>query len=125
LRFLVDANLSPRVAAGLRLAGHDATHVGDEGLLTADDESIMAHAASVGRVVVSADSDFATLLAVTGRGEPSFVLLRSADRLTPDQQANMVLVNLDAVEDDLTSGAVVTIGRGHLRVRSLPMRRGD
>jgi len=42
LRFLVDANLSPTVAARLRSSGHDVTHVGDEGLLTADDQTILA-----------------------------------------------------------------------------------
>jgi predicted nuclease of predicted toxin-antitoxin system len=125
LRFLVDANLSSRVAARLRLEGHDVAHVGDVGLLTADDPVILAHASDTGRIVVSADADFATLLAVAGRSEPSFVLLRSADRLTPDQQANLILANLDTVAADLQSGAVVTIGRGHLRVRTLPMRRGD
>ncbi len=125
MRFLVDANLSPRVAARLRSSEHDVAHVGDEGLLTADDQTILAHAASVGRTIVSADADFATLLAVAGRSEPSLVLLRSADRLTPDQQANLILANLDQVAADLESGAVVTIGRSHLRVRTLPMRRGD
>jgi predicted nuclease of predicted toxin-antitoxin system len=66
LRFLVDANLSPRVAARLRSSGHDVAHVGDEGLLTADDQTILAHASSMGRTIVSADADFATLLAVAG-----------------------------------------------------------
>ena len=125
MRFRVDANLSPTVAARLRLSGHDVTHVGDEGLLTADDQTILARASGTGRTVVSADADFATLLAVGGRTEPSLVLLRSADRLTPDQQADLILANLDTVAGDLTSGAVVTIGRGHLRVRTLPVRRGD
>jgi len=121
LRFLVDANLSPRVAARLRLEGHDVEHVGDVGLLVAEDGPILAHAASTDRVILSADSDFATLLAVTGRSEPSLVLLRSADRLTPDQQADLIVANIEAVAADLRSGAVVTIGRGHLRVRPLPM----
>ena len=121
MRFLVDANLSPRVAARLRLEGHDVEHVGDVGLLTAEDGPILAHAASTDRVILSADSDFATLLAVTGRSEPSLVLLRSADRLTPDQQADVIVANIESVYADLRSGAVVTIGRGHLRVRPLPM----
>jgi predicted nuclease of predicted toxin-antitoxin system len=123
LRFLVDANLSPRVAARLRLEGHDVEHVGDVGLLVAEDGPILAHAASTDRVILSADSDFATLLAVTGRSEPSLVLLRSADRLTPDQQADFIVANIEAVAADLQAGAVVTIGRGHLRVRPLPMGR--
>jgi len=125
LRFLVDANLSPRVAARLRSSGHDAVHVGDEGLLTADDMPILAHASRTGRIILSADADFAMLLAVGRRREPSFILLRSADRLTPEQQAKLILANLDAVAADLQSGAVVTIGRGHLRVRTLPMGRAD
>jgi predicted nuclease of predicted toxin-antitoxin system len=125
LRFLVDANLSPRVAARLRTAGHDVTHVADEGLLTADDQTILAHASGTGRTVISADADFATLIAVGRRSEPSLVLLRSAVRLTPEEQANLILANLDAVATDLGSGAVVSIGRGHLRVRLLPVRRDD
>jgi len=125
LRFLVDANLSPRVAARLRLEGHDVAHVGDVGLLTADDETILAHASRDERTIVSADADFATLLAVANRGEPSLILLRSADLLTPSQQAELILANLETVAADLRTGAVVTIGRGHLRVRTLPMRRGD
>ena len=123
MKFLVDANLSPRVAARLRVEGHDVEHVGDVGLLEAEDGPILAHAASTDRVILSADSDFATLLAVTGRSEPSLVLLRSADRLTPDQQADLIVANLEVVTADLQSGAVVTIGRGHLRVRPLPMGR--
>jgi predicted nuclease of predicted toxin-antitoxin system len=101
------------------------THVSDEGLLSADDLLILAHASSNGRIGISADTDFATLLAVGGRSEPSLVLLRSADRLTPDQQANLILANLDAVASDLDSGAVVTIGYGHLRLRTLPVRQDD
>ncbi len=123
MRFLVDANLSPRAAARLRSAGHDVTHVGDEGLLTVDDLPILAHASKTGRIIISADADFATLLAVGGHSGPSLVLLRSADRLTPDEQANLILANLDAVASDLDSGAVVTIGRAHLRVRTLPVRQ--
>ena len=122
MRFLVDANLSPRVAVRLRSAGHEVAHVADEGLLTADDRTILAHASRNGQTVVSADADFATLLAVGRLAKPSLVLLRSADRLTPDEQGNLILANLDAVAADVESGAVVSIGRGHLRVRALPMR---
>ena len=107
------------------MEGHDVAHVGDVGLLTADDQTILGHASRSKRVVVSADADFATLLAVANRSEPSLILLRSADLLTPNQQADVILANLDPVAADLETGAVVTIGRGHLRVRSLPMRRRD
>lgn len=109
------------MAARLRAVGHDAIHVFDEGLGTADDRTILLHAEGEDRTVVSADADFAMLLAVGRRRKPSFILLRSADRLTPDQQADLILVNIGAVTQNLESGAVVTIGRGHLRMRPLPM----
>jgi len=39
VRFLVDANLSPKIAAALGKAGLESVHVGDAGLLTAPDRT--------------------------------------------------------------------------------------
>ena len=121
VRFVIDANLSPVVAEGLRAGGHDAVHVADIGLLTASDEVILAAAAEDNRVIVSADADFAALLALGHLAKPSFVLLRSADHLTSSEQAGLLLANLAAVSDDLEGGAIVTFARGRLRVRRLPI----
>ena len=57
MRFLVDQNLSPLVAAHLRGAGHDAVHTGDRELASAADDEILDVAAAEVRVVVSADTD--------------------------------------------------------------------
>jgi len=121
VRLLIDANLSPRVASRLRGAGHDAIHVADIGMLTAPDHAILAHAATSGQVIISADTDFGELLAVSGATRPSVILLRSADHLTPDQQATLLIANLPAITADLDSGAAVSIARGRLRVRPLPV----
>jgi len=94
VRLLIEANLSPRVAATLRDAGHEAVHVADIGMLAASDDAILAHAAAAGQVIVSADTDFGELLAVARAVRPSVVLLRSADHLTPDQQAGLLVTNL-------------------------------
>jgi predicted nuclease of predicted toxin-antitoxin system len=122
VHLLVDANLSPRVAAILRDHGHDAIHVADVGLVSASDEAVLAYAVGSHQVIVSADTDFGELLAVSGATRPSLVLLRSADRLTPDQQAALLAENLPAVAAELDIGAVVSIARGRLRVRLLPVR---
>jgi hypothetical protein len=58
-------------------------------------------------VIISAGTDFGELLAISrGAVRPSAVLLRSADRLTPEQQAALPAANLPAVADDLGTGAV-------------------
>ncbi|MGH3500164.1 MAG: DUF5615 family PIN-like protein [Nocardioidaceae bacterium] len=76
-------------------------------------------------MIVSADTDFGELLATSQADRPSVVLLRSADRLVPDQQAALLAANLPLVTDDLEVGAIVSIARGRLRVRSLPIRRAE
>lgn len=122
MRFLVDANLSPRVALLLSGEGFESIHVGDVGLLTATNQAILDYAAANGQVIVSADSDFGELLAVSrGTVRPSVVLLRSADRFTPDQQAAILAANLAAMADELKTGALASIARGRIRIRSLPI----
>lgn len=121
MRFLVDANLSPRLADLLRAAGHDATHVRSLGLQDADDEVIFVRAASDGAVLVSEDTDFAALLARRGAVVPSLVLLRSADPLTPEDQARLVLAEIALVSEELAEGAILVLGRGRPRLRPLPL----
>ena len=63
MRFLIDANLSPRLADRLRAVGHDAVAVRDVDLGSASDDEILDHAIADNRIVVSHDTDFGTLLA--------------------------------------------------------------
>ncbi|MBK5307872.1 MAG: DUF5615 family PIN-like protein [Frankiaceae bacterium] len=48
MRFLLDANLSPRLGEALTQAGHQVRHVADLGLLGASDAEIFDRAAADG-----------------------------------------------------------------------------
>lgn len=125
MKLLVDQNLAQRVAAGLREAGHDAVHVAERGLERAEDAEILALASAEGRVIVSEDTDFGALLARSGAQAPSFVLLRGSEPVTPDGQVATLVANLATLESDLAEGAIVVFSRGRIRIRPLPIRRGE
>jgi len=59
VKILVDAQMSPALAAWLRAHGHDAQAVREVGLREADDSAIWAHALQTGAVIVTKDEDFA------------------------------------------------------------------
>jgi len=93
---LVDMNLSPRWAAQLREAGHDA-------------------------VLLTHDLDFSSILAASGARAPSAVQLRTEDVLSDAAHA-AVLATLEQFADDLGEGALLTVDVSGARVRLLPLR---
>ena len=97
MKFLLDSNLSHRVAQLLRDAGIDAAHVRDNDLQHATDSVILEFARQHAVVLVSEDTDFGELLARQCTVAPSFVLLRTYEPMTPNDQAAVLLTNLPAV----------------------------
>lgn len=121
MRFLIDNAVSPSVSRGLTDAGHDSVHVRDLGLQQAPDPVLFDLAANQGRILVSADTDFGTLLARRKSAKPSVVLFRHGAERQPSRQLMLLLANLPPLADTLESGAIVTIEPSRVRVRSLPL----
>ena len=122
MRLLLDANLSPRLLEPLRGAGYDVTHVADLGLASATDSAIFDRAMTEGFVIVTADSDFAMLLALRRSLSPSVVQLRHVAELGWDDHVMLLLANLPSIVEELQRGVVVSLSPTRMAIRDLPIR---
>ena len=123
MRFLVDNALSPTLALLLSQASHDALHVRSIGLQHAEDIEIFERAAADDRIVVSADTDFGTLLAARTVRKPSVIQFRGPGSRKPEALARALLSNLSQLAEALESGSIVTFEPSRVRVRGLPIDR--
>lgn len=121
MKFIIDNALSPFVSDGLRKAGYDAVHVRDYGLQASEDGVILTRAILEDRIIISADTDFGTLLALDVKNKPSFILFRRGLNYHPEKQLNLLLANLSAIENDLEKGSIIVFEQNRIRIRKLPI----
>lgn len=119
-RLILDQGLPRRVAADLRERGWSVEHTGEVGLARATDDKILEYAATHDATIVTLDSDFARLLALSRRASPSLIHVR-IPRVTRGQLVNLLVTLLPTVEQDLVDGAIISVGERGARVRRLPV----
>jgi len=121
-RLLLDQGLPRSAAEILRAAGWDVIHVGACGLATATDSRILDAARSEQRHVITLDADFHSLLAISGATGPSVVRLR-IEGLKGDDLARLIQRLWPKISAAMSDGAMVTVMRGAVRVKRLPVER--
>lgn len=121
MRFLVDEALQNAVARRLGEAGHDAVHVRLRGLAGHTDDEVMVLAVEEDRVLITTDTDFGTILALSGAAGPNVLLLRGIGDTT-DERVAAILDVLPRVDHELIEGALIVIEEDRYRVRYLPIQ---
>lgn len=121
MRFLIDNALSPKLAALLANAGHDALHIRAINLQKSEDAIIFERAAADDRIVLTADTDFGTILAARSTQKPSVIQFRGPGSRHPQALAYVMLSNLPSLVDALEAGSIVTFEPSRIRVRALPI----
>lgn len=117
-KLLLDQGLPRSTAAILRAREWDVVHVAEIGLSAAKDLEILRYAYEHGRVVVTLDADFHTLLMVNKLSSPSVIRLR-LEGLKGGDLAGVLEALWQDVSDDLMQGAMVTVNRKSIRVHRL------
>lgn len=99
MRFLIDAQLSPRLTAQLERAGHVAFHVFHHLDPQADDLTVAELTNQLGASVISKDADFAEL-AARGLLKQTLVWVR-----VPNVTAGVLWARLDSSMPDIVAAA--------------------
>ena len=119
-RVLLDQGLPRSAASLLRDEGWDVVHTGEIGLSRATDREILDFARTEERVIITLDSDFHTILAVTNASSPSVIRIRLEGLRGPDF-ALLIRRIWPKVEPQLKKGAMVTVSESAIRIRNIPV----
>ena len=121
IRLLLDQGLPRSAVQHLSDQGIDTCHVADIGYSRATDETITDLALELGRVIVTLDSDFHRLLAISGANGPSVIRIRR-EGLRGLEVATLIARILEQIGDQIEAGAMVTVTEQQVRMRRLPLR---
>jgi len=119
MKFLSDQDVWKATVDLLGIWGHDLTTTGETGLSRASDEELLAEAGSEGRLLITRDRDFVSLVFLGGISSTGVILLR----LTPQTQDEVHIELqrlLDVHKEDELRNSFCTVEPGRHRIRRIP-----
>jgi predicted nuclease of predicted toxin-antitoxin system len=120
MRFLLDMPVSPGLADWLAAQGHDALHAATAGLQRASDRELLRRAADEGRLIVTADTDFPQLLALSAEATPGIILFRGGNYTAAEMRQLLQRV-LQSVPEQTLARSICVVDRSRIRCRPLPL----
>jgi len=112
--------LAPSTARFLRVQGHNAVHLREQGLQRLPDPLIVAKAIAEDRIILTHDLDFGRIVALGGQGLPSVITFRLVNMQAAE--VNRYLMDaLDRFSPQLEEGALLSISEESIRIRRLPV----
>lgn len=120
MKFLLDMGISTRTLSWLKDQEHDAIHLSNEGLHKLSDLDILIKGYKEGRIIVTADMDFGTLLATHPEYETSVIQFRVSD-FSPDNIIEKLSLIFNDFNLELSSPRIITVKDHQIRIRKLPI----
>ena len=120
ISILLDQGLPRSAASVLRDEGWDVLHTGDIGLSRSTDRQILEYARREERVIITLDSDFHTILALTNASTPSVIRIRLEGLRGPDL-ALLIKRIWPEIELQVKKGAMVTVTESGIRIKNIPL----
>ena len=120
MKILLDMNIPYTYAALLTERGIENIRWSDIGAPSAEDVEIIDYAQENDLTVLTFDLDFSAILSATHMQKPSIVQIR-ASVIYAEDAVDLVAAALRRYNDELKTGAILSINIKNARVRILPI----
>ena len=120
MKFLLDMNLSPRLATLFRENDYESVHWTEVGPHMTCDKDILRWANENGWIIITNDLDFGAILALEKLCLPRVIQIRRLE-LFPEYVFPILKRVIKQFENELERGAIVVVDEKRMRVRLLPL----
>ncbi len=120
MRFLIDENLSPRIAEMMQSQGHETFHVAEINILRGQpDEVVFDYAQSYDLVVVTRDVGMSRRMIVADKKPVGIVLIRTSEQIRAASLLSLIRDSMDQLSEADFVDSFVIIEPGVCRIHKL------